>query len=196
MKKEIILFCKEPILGKVKSRLAIDIGDERTLEIYKKLLEHTLDIITRGDINFTIFVAEALETDFFNKYKGRIYIQEGKFFGDRLYNAIKLRLQHSEQIVIIGSDCPELKVEHLLLAHEYLTDNDMVIGPALDGGFYLLGTRSISRQIFKDIVWSSNSVRIQLLQNAHSKGLKTVELDFLTDIDTYEDLNNTGFLAE
>lgn len=196
MKKEIILFCKEPILGKVKSRLAAAIGDERSLEIYKKLLEHTLDIIVSYGFNFTIFVAETLQTDFFNKYEGHIYRQEGELFGDRLYNALQLRLKVSDQIVIVGSDCPGLEVEHLRLAQEYLTNHDMVIGPALDGGFYLLGIKSISCHIFQDIAWSSCIVRIQLLQNAHSNGLKTVELNLLTDIDTYEDLKSTKFLAD
>jgi uncharacterized protein len=196
MKKEIILFCKEPILGKVKSRLAKSLGDEKTLQIYTQLLRHTLKVILSSGYRYSIFLAEPLKTDFFSKHSSNIFIQEGKTFEDRLFNALQLRLHHSDHVVVIGSDCPEIKVEHLQIANEYLNDFDMVIGPALDGGFYLLGTKSISPLIFNNIVWSTEAVCLQLIQNAQLADLKIRELECLTDIDTYDDLLNSKFLFE
>ncbi|MCL6258172.1 TIGR04282 family arsenosugar biosynthesis glycosyltransferase [Aquiflexum sp. TKW24L] len=193
MKNEnaLIVFQKNAELGKVKTRLAATIGDKRALEIYQSLLLHTYRIIEKlEDIDTVIFYSDYVEKGTLDQFQpDSKEIQTGKDLGERMANAFRLLFdQGYKKVVIIGTDCPEISATEITEAILTLDQNEVCIGPALDGGYYLLGMCRFYDSIFQNIPWSTSNVfsRTIKLLNRHqiSYGL----LKTLHDIDTEEDL--------
>ena len=136
----LILFVRKPQLGKVKTRLAKDIGDEKALKIYERLLQYTFDVINGLSLKVHVFYADQMDSnDLWHNLAANYYYQEGNDLGERMMNAFKKVFSSSNNpTIIIGSDCPELKKEDVLEAIELLKSNTTVIGPAKDGGYYLV----------------------------------------------------------
>lgn len=191
-KSALIIFTKNPEKGKAKTRLAKTIGNDNALLIYKELLSHTAQISKEVDVERYAFYSshignnEYFEDDFFKKR-----IQKGDDLGEKMLNAFQeLAENNFDKIVIIGSDCYDLKTNNLKDAFEALNYYDTVIGPAKDGGFYLLGLKEVIPSLFLNRVWSTDNVlkeTVDILKNCN----KTFTLlQTLSDVDYEEDLGD------
>jgi uncharacterized protein len=190
----LVIFVRNPVLGQVKTRLAKDIGDERALEIYQQLLQHTLEI-TRS-LSFRKFIYYADEVSDYDLWSVPGYTkrkQNGNDLGERMLNSFKeLFDQGFTQIIIIGSDCLQLKMETLEEALALLESNNAVIGPARDGGYYLLGLTKFYPELFINKPWSTDKVFAKTIEDFIDLGISYALLEELSDIDTAADLNENG----
>ncbi len=183
---KLIIFIKNPVLGKVKTRLAATIGDEKAMEVYLKLLEHTLKIAGRTNVEVNLFFSDEVMNEFPFPKK---YIQRGEDLGQRMKNAFdKCFSEGGKKVIIIGTDCAQLTKELILEAFEKLDSDSVVIGPALDGGYYLLGMKEPLSGIFDGIEWSTSSVFSETKRKMESVGIRYSVLKQLRDIDTEVDL--------
>lgn len=188
MKKEVVLvFQKNAILGKVKTRLASGMGELRALEIYRHLIKSTYSVLE--DVSapvwtyYSDFIPETV-----NPPIAKSFVQEGHDLGERMANAFARSFESGmEKVVLIGTDCPSLQSQHLNQAFEALIHSDLVLGPATDGGYYLIGMKRKADYLFEGISWSTAEVLSQTLAVASANGLDFTLLDELSDIDTQED---------
>jgi rSAM/selenodomain-associated transferase 1 len=186
----IIVFQKNLVLGKVKTRLAVDLGKEETLDIYRQLIDATYKALqplknTEIFIFFSDYIEE-LPSDVPFNFTG--YLQKGNDLGERMLNAFTGVFKKGyESIVIIGTDCPYLNKEILNNAFKILEENDVALGPAKDGGYYLLGLKTVIPELFKNIPWSTDKVLELSVDVIRSKKLSFRLLPLLSDIDTLED---------
>lgn len=200
----LIVFVKNPIQGKVKTRMAATIGNERAVEVYLELLNHTKSVITKW--------LEELDV----KVQKQVVIYYGDYINDedlwiKPYFLKKLQVSHpnlgmrmqaafedelmseADRVVIIGSDCLALRPAHLTAAFEALDKNDVVIGPADDGGYYLLGMKRLHRFLFENKSWSQPTLLVETLADIKQiESNETPQLNYhlletLSDIDTWED---------
>ena len=189
MQKAIIIFVRNPELGKVKTRLAKEIGDAKALQVYTELLQHTHTITSHLDCDRFVFYTDVInENDLWNDGFEK-KLQEGESLGDRMLLAFfELFQQGYSKIVIVGSDCPELTPFIIEDAFDKLDTSDVVIGPSTDGGYYLLGLTKLIPPLFATKQWSTGTVLadtindIALLRKSYSL------LTELSDIDTAQDL--------
>ena len=192
----LILFVRNPVLGKVKTRLAVSIGDEQALRVYKLLLNHT-HTITAG-LNCTKYVYYAddvISIDLWNKGNFKKAGQSGNDLGDRMFNAFQSAFNDGYlKVVIIGSDCYQLNTNLIIDAFESLSQNDAVIGPAEDGGYYLLGLTKLIPAIFSGKKWSSNSVCSDTIADLENMSLSYTRLPQLNDVDEAADLERSNIL--
>ncbi|MFV0248004.1 MAG: TIGR04282 family arsenosugar biosynthesis glycosyltransferase [Tenacibaculum sp.] len=190
MKNLLIIFTRNPELGKVKKRLAKTIGDKPALNIYKFLLQHTKQISETGNFDKAVYYSEkVLVNDIWNLKTFQKYVQVGADLGERMQNAFQQAFNNNYQkVVIIGSDLYDLQGHHLSRAFKSLSYSDAVIGPAQDGGYYLLGLKKVIPAIFKNKSWGSSTVRQDTLNNLTNTSVYF--LDMLNDIDIFEDIKN------
>jgi len=190
----LVIFVRNPISGKVKTRLAKDIGDERALEIYLQLLHHTLEI-TRS-LSFRKFIYYADEVSDYDLWSVPGYtkrIQNGNDLGERMLNSFKeLFDQGFTRIILIGSDCLQLKTNALEQAVTLLDSNTSVIGPASDGGYYLLGLNKLFPDLFVNKPWSTDQVFAKTVDDFINNGISYALLEELSDIDDATDLEING----
>ncbi len=191
----LIIFIKNPKLGKVKTRLAATVGDEKALSIYKQLLHFTQKLALSLKVNRALFYSDELildddwSNDAFQKN-----VQEGNDLGERMKNAFQKVLQTNKKAIIIGSDCAELTSEILENAFEALEKNNFVIGPAKDGGYYLIGMNYFEPSVFENIEWSTEEVLPKTLEKINSLGKNVFLLPALSDTDNEEDWKNIQHL--
>lgn len=184
----LIIFTRNPEPGKVKKRLAARIGDSAALELYKFLLKHTFEVTKDLSCDKVIYYSESIEKEdiwdhnIFQKKK-----QSGKDLGERMKNAFTEGFEAGySNIVIIGSDLYDLQKEDLEKAFSSLYNYDYAVGPAQDGGYYLLGMKSLNSKLFRNKKWGTDTVLQETLQDLKNEQLKLLEER--NDIDTYEDL--------
>ena len=195
MSELLIVFCKNPVPGKVKTRLAKGIGEEKALEVYKKLLDHTLAVAKGSSRDYAVYYADFVnENDLWQRaaYKE---IQTGEDIGDRMSNAIANGLSKGyDSVALIGADIYDLTPKIIDQAFTALYQSDIVIGPAKDGGYYLIGMKSPNSEIFKLHEWSTPSVLEETIEQVNRKGLSVYFLAELNDIDHQEDLEGTDLI--
>jgi rSAM/selenodomain-associated transferase 1 len=190
----LIVFVKSPEAKGVKSRLASAVGELKTRQLYRHFVEDLLDSLDRGDYRLKIFFypPERLHTVAGWLGHDRSYEpQTGGDLGERMKNAFeKCFSEGFDRSILIGSDSPDLPREIIEEGFAALTSGDAVIGPACDGGYYLIGFRSATflRDTFSGIPWSTEDVLKSTLAILDKKGLKVTVLPTWRDIDTYEDL--------
>ena len=182
----LIIFARNPVKGSVKTRLAVHIGAEAALEIYLQLLKHVGEVTKEIQAAKEVHFSEAIPlAGPWNDYKRKL--QKGVGLGERMEQAFKEGfLKGYRQIVLIGSDLPELTREDLKQAFEALDTNEYVLGPATDGGYYLIGMKSLNSKLFRQITWGSSTVLRQTIEKIKNKPLSLLEKR--RDLDTYEDL--------
>lgn len=189
MDSVLIIFVKNPVAGKVKTRLAQTVGDKKALQIYKKLLDYTLGISSEVDAAKQIWYSDEIPQE--NGVNRPVFgkkVQKGADLGERMKYAFQqVFAEGFHRAVIIGSDCAELTSDHLKKAYKRLKKWDLVIGPAEDGGYYLLGMKRFHPQLFENINWSTNRVLRQTLNRAEGLGLSPSLLPELNDVDYKED---------
>ncbi|WP_395627755.1 TIGR04282 family arsenosugar biosynthesis glycosyltransferase [Daejeonella sp.] len=186
----LIVFVRNPIYGKVKTRLAKDIGDDRALEIYKLLLKYTFSISQRLNCKkFVYYADEIVQDDIWNLADFTKRQQEGNDLGERMHQAMnELFIQGFTKVILIGSDCFELNTPVLEEAIFQLDQNDAVLGPATDGGYYLLGLNEIISELFSDKIWSTDQVSQDTINDLERLQKTYYLLPELNDIDDVNDL--------
>ncbi|MCG6145875.1 TIGR04282 family arsenosugar biosynthesis glycosyltransferase [Leptospira bandrabouensis] len=189
-KNKLIIFAKQPKLGKVKTRLASTIGDEKTLKIYFELLEVTKNVTSVIDAEKIVYWDELRDghpNEFEFGYQNRI--QTTGELGFKMENAFQNEFNLSaRKIVIIGTDCPYLTKDIFEVAYSELDHVDFVVGPALDGGYYLLGMKEFSPFIFHSIPWSTKDVLSLTIESIRKNNKTFALLKELSDIDDINDL--------
>lgn len=187
----LIIFTRYPEPGKTKTRLIASLGKEGAAQLQKKLTEHTLKEVSQLAVNCQIHFAggnKKLMTNWLGENYAYYPQSEGDL-GDRLIAAVQKNFyEDCERIVIIGIDCPDLKADLIDRAFQELTHNDLVLGKAEDGGYYLIGLREFYPQLFQGIEWGTHVVLQQTVAVAETLGLTISYLPMLNDIDTPEDL--------
>ena len=196
MKEALLIFAKNIQYGKVKTRLASTIGNEQALFVYQKLIEHTIAITKKINADKIVYYSNSIvEKD---EWENNIYqkkLQSGNNLGERMKNAFKSSFTAGYQkVIIIGTDCFELNEGLISIAFERLNDDDIVLGPAKDGGYYLLGMKKFYPSLFENIEWSSEKVLKQTLTSAMRLNLSVFLLPQLSDIDREADLKDYSAL--
>jgi len=188
MQAALIIFVRNPVLGKVKTRIAATIGDENALAVYKHLLHHTKNITAGVQVTRFVFFADEIATnDLWNGYEK--CLQSGSNLGERMSNAFECLFEKGfTKIIIIGSDCFELDEKIISGAFLKLNEYETVIGPATDGGYYLLGIQSPFKNLFENITWSSNSVFDETIKQIEQRNLSLFLLPSLNDVDEAKDI--------
>lgn len=189
-KNLLLIFTRNPELGKAKTRLAKTVGNEIALEIYKFLLERTRDISLKVNADKAVYYSVKIrENDIWSPNNYQKHQQFGEDLGIRMLNAFKNGFETGyEKVMIIGSDLYDLSEKNIEKAFAALDQNDVVIGPAEDGGYYLLGMNALQENVFKNKEWGTASVRKDTLHDLTDKKVKLLE--FKNDIDVYEDIIN------
>ncbi len=189
MKEALIIFVKNPIIGKVKTRLAAKVGDEKALQIYLELLAHTRSIVNSVAADKFIFYSDAHDNN--DLWPNTIYNKKnqlGNNLGERMHNAFnELFAAGYQKVFIIGSDCLELNAAIINQGSKELETSDVVIGPARDGGYYFLGMKKIHTALFENIDWSTEKVLTQTIAVCDNKQFPYTLLPVLNDIDEEAD---------
>jgi rSAM/selenodomain-associated transferase 1 len=189
----LIIFTRNPQLGKVKTRLAKTIGDEKALQVYTDLLSHTMNVTQQLACDKFVFYDERIVNndgwaeDLFYKRK-----QSGVDLGARMQHAFeKLFEVGYQKCIIIGSDLFDLTAHHVQEAFQKLDNADVVLGPAEDGGYYLLGLKKVIPSVFINKHWGTSSVLTDTLKDLENHQVECIET--LNDIDTFEDLEKSKY---
>lgn len=185
----LLIFIRNPELGKVKTRLARTVGDAEAMRIYQLLLEKTRTAALGCAAERWLFYSDFVDSNddwpfaFFQKKT-----QHTGDLGERMEAAFQEAFRAGGQkAVIIGSDCPELSGELLQQAFDLLDTADFVLGPVPDGGYYLLGMNELASSVFRDIEWSTKTVREKTLKKIAALQKSVALLPMLSDVDTEED---------
>lgn len=184
----LIIFCKNPVLGQCKTRLAASIGPEKALTVYQFLLSHTAKVTSKVSAKRIVFYSqEPIDDDAFDPRYFDKDCQEGVDLGERMANALQKSFTNgAKKAIIIGSDLYDISPEIIDRGFEALDTHETVIGPAMDGGYYLIGMTALNSKVFSGKNWSTSSVLQDTLSNLNP------DLTFLlpekNDIDQEEDL--------
>ncbi|MBN7811930.1 TIGR04282 family arsenosugar biosynthesis glycosyltransferase [Algoriphagus sp. H41] len=188
----LIIFQKNATRGTVKTRIAATAGEDKALEIYNWLTSYTHGVAGEVKVDKFLFYSDFVPEDAEHHLPGYSFaVQEGGDLGERMSNAFRMVFSKGySDAVIIGTDCPELHTSDLNSAFLVLSHNDLVIGPARDGGYYLLGMKGFYPQLFSGIPWSTATVLERTLDIADREGMDYEFLKIRSDVDTLEDWEN------
>lgn len=192
----LLIFAREPVLGRVKTRLAAGIGAEAALATYRELLALTARAIAAAGVPATVWLAEepvppCEPAQFRPEWPGLPWRVQppAESLGARMAHAFSAAFAAGAgQAIIIGTDCPGLSAKLLQRAFELLLSHDVVLGPAADGGYYLLGMNKLEPELFANKDWSTATVLPDTLADAVRLGLRVAQLPTLHDVDSAEDL--------
>tara|TARA_B100001029_G_C14987245_1_gene409747 strand:+ start:26 stop:631 length:606 start_codon:yes stop_codon:yes gene_type:complete len=184
----VLVFCKNQIIGKVKSRLALKIGQKKAFLIYSELVNKTASIVNSLSSEVHVYYSDYIEeNDKFNSSKIKKFIQKGNNLGDRIINALNISFKNFSPVVVIGSDLWKLEISDIEDTFRILKNKNVVIGPSNDGGYYLIGMNYLDTKIFENKNWGQESVLNDTIRDIDDK-TNIHLLDEKTDIDTYNDL--------
>jgi rSAM/selenodomain-associated transferase 1 len=192
-KRLLIIFVKNPELGKCKTRLAATIGDQKALNFYKNMLKRTKEVAEKVYADKAIYYSSFIDDNDFWPNKPPFYKQlqnQNPDLGIKMQSAFEEAFQSGyESVCVIGSDCYALNEKVIEQAFTSLETQDTVLGPSNDGGYYLLGMNELHTQLFRNKEWSTDSVASDTINDFRNLKLSFDLLDELTDIDNEEDLN-------
>lgn len=191
----LIIFTKNPILGKVKTRLALAIGDEEALRVHQSLVKETIVKVDHCHCDKVVYFSDGINAvNIFSEHGFRQEVQTEGDLGKRMKHAFEKEFAKGyTSIVIIGTDCPEIDDASISLAFKLLEDKDVVLGPADDGGYYLLGLSTMYNELFDDIAWSTSTVFQSTVDRVHKLSLSLGLTAKKQDIDTLDDLKKSDF---
>jgi len=193
----LLIFIKNPEKGKVKTRLARTVGDEQALRIYYVLLGHTRKVALAVSAHRFLFYSQFIDAeDAWPSKNFQKRVQEGSDLGVRMDHAFTTVLDAHSKAVIIGSDCASLRSEIVERAFSELDRHDFVMGPATDGGYYLLGMKAPAPYVFSNMEWSVKTVASETLRRIKEHGQSCFLLPELSDIDHAEDWQKYGWELE
>lgn len=189
----IIQFAREPVPGMVKTRMLPELSPEQACELHRELVFWTAKILAAsgvGDVELS--VAGNTGSPLFQQCTAlgvqAVRRQSGSDLGERMYGALAEGLSRYSKVLLVGSDSPQIDRSYLEGAVTALDDNDVVLGPAEDGGYVLIGLRSVDRRWFEDIVWGVETVYAETVRQLELTQAKWQALPVLRDIDRPEDL--------
>ena len=187
----ILVFCKAPIVGEVKTRLIPTLGADEACTIYKMLSEGTITAALEADLaSVQLWCAPDTTHEFFTQFNAvDLFVQQGNDLGERMHHALSEALNENQRVVLIGTDCPTIDKTYLDLAITALEDHDAVIGPAEDGGYGLIGLRKSSTDYFDNIEWSTDQVCAETCRRFNVAGLNWALLPLIWDVDRPEDVD-------
>jgi rSAM/selenodomain-associated transferase 1 len=194
--EHLLIFAREPVLGRVKTRLAADIGPAAALATYRELLALTAATVAAAQIPATVWLAEAPTPPAdptqprpeWPALPWRVQ-PPADSLGERMRHAfVEAFAAGAARVLIIGTDCPGLTADLLLRALDQLVTHDVVVGPAADGGYYLLGMSELQANLFANKQWSTATVLADTLADAARLGLRVAQLPTLADVDSARDL--------
>ncbi|MGI4762286.1 MAG: TIGR04282 family arsenosugar biosynthesis glycosyltransferase [Janthinobacterium lividum] len=191
----LLIFAREPVLGRVKTRLAAGIGAAAALEVYRELLTLTAAAVAAAQVPATVWLAEApagadphQPRPEWPGLPWRVQPAAGSL-GARMAQAFANAFgAGAGRVVVIGTDCPGLRAELLRQAFDQLLHHDLVVGPADDGGYYLLGLSQLHPELFDNKDWSTATVLPDTLADAARLNLRVAQLPTLHDVDSAQDL--------
>jgi rSAM/selenodomain-associated transferase 1 len=197
VKPTILVFTRYPEPGKAKTRLIPAMGAETAANLQQLMCRGTLSVVGRfavsGRASCEIHFAGGTREQMASLYGDEFsYVaQSDGDLGDRLQASIARAFANgASSVIVIGTDCPRLADHHLSESLKALESTDVVLGPATDGGYYLIGLRKIQTELFHEIPWSSSNVLSQTIVTANRLGLKVHLLEKLPDVDEPSDLFN------
>ena len=188
MKNALIIFARNPVMGKVKTRLAEKLGEKKAYDIYIMLLGNIYK--KTKDLNYEkyLFLSEDFDENLFDSGYKQV-IQKGADLGEKMYNAIETALNEGmENVILIGTDIPDLDPKIFDEAFDKMSFDDIVIGPAKDGGYYLIGVKVPMKFLFENMKWSNENVLKNTIERIKREKKSYYLLKELNDIDTEEDL--------
>lgn len=194
-RERLIIFTRYPDPGKAKTRLIPALGPDGAADLHRQMAEHTLaqarSLATSRpvqlEVQFPVGAPERMQTWLGSDIPYRR--QQGDDLGDRMAHAFETAFQAGNtSVIIIGTDCPDLDAMLLQKAFQELQQHDLVLGPAVDGGYYLIGLRQPVPELFGGIAWSTDAVLRQTLASADRLALKSSLLPMLADVDYPDDL--------
>jgi len=192
--KALITFIKNPVKGTVKTRLAADVGDDKALLIYLELMQHTRKVAQQIDAHRLLYYGSHInEEDDWPMEEFDKYVQPDGDLGKRMQTAFRKALDKAEAAIIIGSDCASLTPGIVNEAFDKLATKDVVLGPALDGGYYLLGMKQTHDFLFRNMIWSTDQVFTETTRRIEKAGLSYDTVATLSDIDYAEDWEKYGW---
>jgi len=202
MENAVIVFSKAPLPGRVKTRLIPELGAQQACQIHQQLLEYVIENISSiNDADVYLHCSPDTSHNFFQylkaQYRLALDAQSEGDLGHRMYASIKNGLEEYKKVVLIGSDCPLISKSYIKQAFDELNRSDVVLGPAEDGGYVLIGMKKPRSDIFTDIDWGSERVLQQTIEKIQPD--IPVLLDTLWDVDRAEDVErfrhlNTHFI--
>ncbi len=186
----LLIFTRNPELGKCKTRLAAKIGDPAALEVYQFLLNHTVEFTKDLDASKFVYYSEDIwDNDIWDNNIYHKRLQIGDDLGKRMHQAFSHGFDSGfKKIIIIGSDMYDLSQSELEQAFSHLDTHDFVIGPAEDGGYYLLGMKIENSKVFQNKVWGTESVLSDTLKDLEKEDVYL--LSEKNDVDHYEDIRD------
>jgi hypothetical protein len=186
----LMVFARNPILGSTKTRLASTIGDQKALEIYKFLLQYTAYIAAEAHCDRRVHYSTYPDyKDMFPNESFAKTVQPSGELGTKMYLAFKQAFSEGyKRVAMIGSDCYELSTNLIDTALDSLQNNNFVLGPAKDGGYYLLGMNHLEQAIFRNKKWSTPRVYLDTVIDLEVLNYSYAELPVLSDIDYVDDL--------
>lgn len=191
--RALLVFVRNPIAGRVKTRLIPAIGATGATTVYRQLLASTLAAARAADSDtLSLWIDQATPNTelqaLIDEHAVEWHRQRGADLGERMHDALTSSLTDHRHAVLIGSDCPEFSATYLEMAFDALSRHDVVIGPARDGGYVLIGMNAVHKGLFDAIPWSTDRVMDATRQRISAVGLDCHELPVLRDIDTADDL--------
>jgi rSAM/selenodomain-associated transferase 1 len=190
----ILVFAKAPVIGQVKTRMQAALSERQCLELYQQMLNHCLQQLSQSrlaPVELWVTGDHPHWERLSQHYEFRLCFQQGDDLGQRMAHALNESLSYSESVVVIGTDCPFMASDYLEEAFISLAESSpVVVGPALDGGYVLIGLRQFSTRLFEGIPWGSDQVLARTLQQISDLGWPCSVLAGLADIDRPEDLDH------
>ena len=186
----VILLTRSPVAGKVKTRLIPDIGIQKATTVHIELIKKNLALLKRCDF-FDKQICLKGDEELFRQHVStelEVYAQKSDDLGDNMLHAIRTGLQVYSNVILIGSDCPDISVNDLQQADDALNQGyDVVFGPAEDGGYYLIGMNQVYDELFSNINWGESEVFSSTLNKAKLLSLNVKLIRTLYDVDTVKD---------
>ena len=191
----LMVFVKEPTPGRVKTRIAKELGETEAAEIYRRLGRRIMRQLRGGDYRTVIYYDPPASEPEIRKWLGdreHEYLpQQSGDLGERLTHAVEWGFGEGDLVCVVGTDIPGLDRHRVESAFSLISNPegvDAVFGPAVDGGYYLLALRRPAPDLFKGIPWSTDRVLEESMKRANRLGLKVESLSVLADVDRVEDL--------
>jgi len=186
------IFAKAPVQGFVKTRLIPSIGIKSATEVYIELLERVVTLAAKSGYKTQLWCAPDQLHDYFQqivkKHHFILRTQRGDGLGERMKYALGQGLEEARSVVLIGADCPVFTEAYLAKAFDALAESDVVLGPAEDGGFVLIGCGKVQKDMFNEVGWGESTVLEQTLGAMAKVGLTSQLLPTLWDVDTLADV--------
>jgi rSAM/selenodomain-associated transferase 1 len=189
----LLIFAKAPQTGTVKTRLIPALGAQGATDLYQRMLRYALEQAVAANIGpIELWCAPDPQDDFFThcaqEFKLSLHTQQGADLGEKMAHALSDALKRAPRAILIGSDCPALDAAYLQQADVVLRNHQVVIAPAEDGGYALIGAAGIAPDIFNDIAWSTAHVMAQTRKQLIAQKIIYAELPQVWDVDSADDL--------